>query len=136
VNNLLAAIKSKFSGSALSETVGGRIYFDVADANEYPRVVYHIISSVPQRTFTSRLDDVLIQFDLFSAQSAGEAQIGQMYADIKALFDECELTITGSTFIWMYEENLVALSETLDEPLPDGSMGLYHWAVDYSIMKQ
>lgn len=134
MNNLITAIQSKFSGSALSETVGGRIYHAFApDANEYPRVVWHIISAPKEKTFTEVYRNTLIQVDLFSAKSAGETQIGQMYAYLSALLDECSLTITGSTLVWCREENLVTLSEDLDEPLQDGSTGLYHWAVDFSI---
>lgn len=133
MNNLISALQSKFSGSALSESVGGRIYYAFADTNEYPRVVFHIISAPKEKTFTEVYRNTMIQVDLFSAMSAGDTQIGQMYADLSALLDECSLTITGSTLVWCKEENLVTLNEDLDEPLPDGSSGLHHWAVDYTV---
>lgn len=134
MNNLITALQSKFSGSALSESVGGRIYFELAPPEAgYPRVVFHIISSPKEKTFTEVYRNTLVQVDLFSAMSAGETQIGQMYADCSALLDECSLTITGSTLVWCKEENLVTLNEDLDEALPDGSSGLFHWCIDFSI---
>jgi hypothetical protein len=133
MNNLISALKTKFATSTLADTVGGRIYYAFADTNEYPRVVFHIISAPKEKTFTEVYRNTLIQVDLLSAVSAGDAQIGQMYADLSALLDECSLTITGSTLVWCKEENLVTLNEDLDEPLPDGSSGLHHWAVDYTV---
>ena len=150
MNNLISALKTKFAAgidnwydyffspfvdsvSALADTVGGRIYYGFADTNEYPRVVFHVISAPKEKTFTEVYRNTLIQVDLFSAMSAGDTQIGQMYADLTALLDECSLSITGSTLVWCKEENLVTLDEDLDEPLPDGSCGLYHWIADYEV---
>lgn len=143
MNNLLEAIKNKMIGSALEATVGGRIYFDFADANEYPRVVYHIISATPDDTFTENYDNTLIQFDLFSAKSAGAAEITTMYQNLIALFSttrsdgsinrSCQLTLADGNIVSIRYSNLVTLSEDLDEPLPDGSTGLYHYAVDFEV---
>lgn len=131
---LIDAIKNKITDSTVFNDVGGRVYFDMADTNEYPRIVYRIISAVPEKTFTESFQDILIQFDLFSAKSAAPTEITTMYKDLHTLLDECRLTITGDTLLRMYETNLVTLSEDLDEPLPDGSSGLSHWAVDYEVL--
>jgi hypothetical protein len=117
---------SKISGSALSTDVGGRIYLDNApeDAAEFPYIVFFIVSGTPDKTFTENFTDILIQFSLFS-DSSSVAEIADMYADLKALFDECTLSITGSTLVWMVETNLTTMVE--DE--------IKHWAVDFSIKK-
>jgi hypothetical protein len=134
MNNLLQAIMTKCSGSALSAGVGGRIFLDVApDGTELPYVVLEIAGSAPQDTFTDAIEGVLIRFSLFSA-SPGATEITGIYANMKALFDYCTMTITGSTHIEMVRQSLTTMVD--DITTPAGTVGLKHWAVDYSIMFQ
>ncbi len=144
---LLDALQTKFIDSALWLQIGGRIYFDEAPTQDLPRVVYHIITSTPDNTYTESYDNVLIQFDLLSAKSAGNTEINTMYSNLKTLFstvipapisktvEGCSLTLSGSgTVLWMQRSNLVTFSEDLDTPLPDGTSGVTHWCVDYEIV--
>lgn len=131
---LLDALKLKFQDSALWNYVGGRVYYELADSNEYPHVVYHIVWAVMEKTFTETCWNVLIQFDLFSAKSAGEAELITMHANLITLFDECSLIITGHTLLRMNETNYLSYSKDLETPLPDGSTGLYHGCADYEVL--
>ena len=132
MNNLLTAITNKFSGSALSSDVSGRIFLDSApDNTEFPYVVFFIVSGTPEKTFTEHYTNTLIQFSLFSALE-GATEIMDMYTDLKALFDDCSLTITGSTLVWMREQNLTTMVE--DITVADASQKVKHWAADFSIM--
>lgn len=134
MDNLLSAIITKTSGSAFASDVGGRIYLDHAPDNaEFPYCVFFIVSDVPNDTFKDKIDDILIQFSLFSASSSA-AEMADMYKDLKALFDDCSLTITGSTLIWMKRENTQTMTEEITTA--DASQIVKHWAVDYSIIKQ
>ena len=136
MNNLLTAIMTKFSGSDFSSDVGGRIYLDQApDGVEFPYCCFFIVTGSPDKTFTEHYTDTLIQFSLFSA-SAGAAEITTMYKDLKALFDECALTIppTGTatdTLIWMREANLTTMVE--DITTASGTQAVKHWSVDFEI---
>lgn len=126
MNNLLPAIKTLLTGSALSTDVGARMYLDQApDGAALPYVVYSIVSSVPQDTFAEKLDETLVQFSLFS-ETAGAAEITDMYSDLRTLFDDATLTITGNTHIWCAFRNLVTMYES----------GVRHWAADYSILME
>ena len=130
--NLLTAIYSKFSGSAISADVGGRIYLDQApEGCEFPYCVFFIVSDVPEKTFTEDFENIIIQFSLFSS-SSGAAEITGMFADLKTLFDECSLTITGSALVWMKRQNLVTMVDEIT--VQDASQMVRHWAVDYAIM--
>jgi len=132
MNNLLASIMTKVSGSALSTDVGGRIYLDEApDGCEMPYCVFFIISDVPDNTFTENIEDILIQFSLFSA-SQGATEITTMYTDLKALFDDCYLTITSNNHIYMMRQNLTTMVE--DITTVNGERRVKHWAVDYGIL--
>ncbi len=131
MNNLLTAIYGKFSGSALSTDVGGRIYLDQApDGAEFPYVVFFIVVGTQEKTFTEHYTNTLIQFSLFSASSSA-AEIATMYADLKALFDECALTISGSKLVWMKESNLTTMVE--DITVADATQTVKHWAVDFEV---
>ena len=134
MNALLTAVYGKTSSSALSTAVNGRIYYDRApDGCEFPYVVFSVISSVPDWMFTERFEDTLIQFDLFSL-SEDSAEIANMYADLKALFDDCSLTITSETLIWFRRQNLITTVEEITTST--GTQKVKHWSADYEAKVQ
>lgn len=134
MKNILTAIYSKFSGSELSSYVGGRIYLDQAPDNcEFPYVVYFVVSSTPDDAFVKKGQQTLIQFSLFSANPSA-VEISTMHGYLKALFDDCSLTITNNTLAWMHEINLTTMVE--DITAGDGVQSVKHWAADYEVVTQ
>jgi hypothetical protein len=130
--NILTAIKSKFTGSALSTSVGGRIYLDEApQKTPYPYVVYSIVSGVPDDNFKTDMDEILFQVSLFSS-STGATEIATMYNDLKTLLDDAVLTITGWTNVMTSRQNLTTMTDEVTTT--DGLQKVKHWAVDYSII--
>jgi len=139
MNNLLTAIYNKTSDSDLSSDVGGRIFLDQAQlGTEFPYVVFFIVSAVPDNAFAQDGEDILIQFSLFSA-SKSATEITTMYGHLKALFDDCSLTIppTGTVtdaLVWMRRDSLATL---VDEVTTEaGTLGVKAWHVDYTILTQ
>ena len=139
MKNLLTAVYSKTSGSALSTDVGGRIFLDEAPSGcEFPYCVFSIISGVPDDVFNKKGRNVLIQFDLFSS-SSGATEITTMYNDLHSLFDDQTLTIppTGTvtdTLIWMHETNVVTMVEEITTAA--GLQTVKHWAADYELITE
>jgi len=93
------------------------------------------VTGSPDKTFTEHYTDTLIQFSLFSA-SSGATEITTMYKDLKALFDECALTIppTGTatdTLVWCREANLTTMME--DITVADAIQQVKHWSVDFEV---
>ncbi|MFH2074905.1 MAG: DUF3168 domain-containing protein [Pseudomonadota bacterium] len=139
--NLLTAIMSKITTgpSALSSDVGGRIFLDQApDGVEFPYVVFFIVSGIPDDVFAKKGRSILIQFSLFSA-SAGATEITTIYRDLKALFDECAMTIppTGTEtdkLVWMKRTNLTTMVEEIT--VADATQTVKHWAVDFEVVTQ
>jgi len=130
MTNLLTAIYGKFSGSDLSTNTGGRIFPDSApEETSYPHVVYFVVNSSPDKTFTEVYADTTIQFNLFSTSAT---EITTMYNNLKSLFDECSLTITGSTLVWMREGILSTSYE--DIVTTAGTVGVRNWSIDYEIL--
>jgi len=134
MKNLLTALATKISGSDLSTDVGGRIYLDEYPLDEapptFPYIIYSIVSGVPNKTFTEIYTDTSIQFSLFSSSSSAD-EITTMYANLKALLDEGDLTITGSSLVWMREETLSTRVDNITTG--DGTHFVRTWHVDFEI---
>lgn len=129
MDKYLTAIMSKTTGSAFSTAVGGRIYLDDApDKATFPYCVFFIVSAVPNDTFSEKLDDILIQFDLFST-SKGATEITGMYNKLTTLFDDCDLTITDALSLSMSRQNLMTSVDEMTTTA--GTVGVKHWSVDY-----
>ena len=99
MNNLLTAIMTKCAGSALSAAVGGRIFEGEAPEDTlFPYVVFSIVTDSQADTFKSKLEDVTIQFSLYST-SKGLTEITGMFANLKTLFDDAALTIDRKSVV-------------------------------------
>lgn len=135
MNILRPAIESKFAGSAIESDAGGRVYFKSAPDSEYPRVVFDRVSGVTDNAFAKTGESVLIQFDLFSIKSAGVTEIETMEIDLKSLFDDCILTLTGKILAGFTRQNIVNMEEEVPA-LSDGSTTIVHVAIDYEAVYQ
>ena len=133
MKNLTTAVFAKCAvGTSLYTAVGGRIYKGRApETTVYPYVVFFVVTDVPGKTFTEDYEDVLFQFSLFSSTS-GTTEVENMFTYLKALYDECSLTITGNTLVWMKRGNATLLAE--EHTTASGTTEVWHYAVDYSIL--
>ena len=123
---LSTALFTKFTGSAFSTSIGGRLYKARAPQNPtWPYAVYYLISDVPRDTFTDRLEEVIVQFSIFS-QSSGSTEIEDIVTNLKSLFDNCSLTITGNTHIMMNRQGSSLTSVPADTELGTGE----YWQAD------
>jgi len=134
VKNLTTAIFAKCAvGSDLYNDVAGRLFNGRApEGAEYPYVVFLLVSDMPEKTYTEDFENVIIQFSLFSSTIYDTTEIEDMFTHLKALYDECSFEITDSTLIWMKRENATLMVE--DHTTPAGTVQVWHYAVDYSIM--
>lgn len=131
MNNLLTAIYTKLTGSTLISAVGGRMFTDVAPQGaEYPYVVISIVNAPKERTFTEEYRRTAIDFGIFSI-SKSLTEITDIYSKLSSLFDECALSITGSTLVWCRETDLTTMFE--DHTTPQGTVGARHWNVEFEI---
>lgn len=126
------AIDAKLLDSSVYWTVGGRVFYNTAPADEYPRIVYSRVSGVPDNAFAKAGESVLLQFDLFSMQSAGDTEILTMESQLKSLLDDCTLTISGKLLCMFQRQNTVDMVEDLSA-LSDGTSLCNHTAIDYQV---
>ena len=135
MDELIKAIITKLSGSALSTAVNGRIFLDdrLPDGCEFPYIVFFIVSSTPEWEFTERFENTLIQFSLFS-NSESAVEITGMLEDLESLFDDCSLSITGYTLIWFRRQNVRTMVKEIITAT--GTQIIKHYAVDYEAKVQ
>lgn len=125
------AIFSKFSGSALDTAIGGRLYEEEAPYGaEYPYATYGNVSNVPDNVFAKHGEEMRFQFNLFSAASSS-GEVKDLFGYLKALYDDCDLSITGQTHICMRRE--LAFLAVEDYTTPAGTQKVWHYVVDYEI---
>ena len=103
-NLVLAGITSKLSGSTLSSLLGGRVYSRYAPENtQFPFAVVDIPTITHDWTFTETIEDLDVYFNLFS-KSASESEITGLENALYSLFDNCALTVTGYTHVFMQRD--------------------------------
>ena len=134
MKNLSTAIYSKIAGSLFSTAIGGRFYKGrVPQGTVWPFAVYYIITDNPRDTFTEKLEEVTIQFSIFSMKS-GTSEIEDIFTSLRALFDNCSLTITGNTHVTMDRQGASLTSVPADTE--EGTGEYWQYDVDYSIVMQ
>lgn len=132
MKNLSAAIYSTFGSSTLASYIGGRLFKGMApEGSPFPYATYSIISDIPDNAFNKYGEEVLIQFDLFSALSSS-TEVETMYDYLKAAYDDCAMTITSSTLIWFRRDMASLYVE--DNVTPAGTQKVWHYTVDYTVI--
>jgi hypothetical protein len=110
MTELDTAITTKFKATSgtpavhnsLYTYVGGRMYNEGAELGAVqPFVVFHELSDVYDYTFTSDFENILIQFNIYT-DTLPESNTAFGY--LKDLFDNCDLTISGYTHVYMRRE--------------------------------
>lgn len=128
---LSQAIFTKLSGSAFSTDIGGRLYKGQApDGAEFPYAVYFTVSDVPEYPGGKTIEQILLQFDLFSSASSS-AEIEDMLTHLRALYDDVVLTITGYTSIYFIRGNHIPMRDEVTTTA--GTVGVWHYVQEYEI---
>lgn len=98
MNPLFAAIYNLYNnstGHGVYTTVSGRFFHNVApQGTPYPYIVYFAPTDLDDLYFVEELQEFDIQFNLFS-ESESALEAGEIYENLKAKFDNCNLTVTG-----------------------------------------
>ena len=131
---LFQAIYTKFSGSDLSNDVGGRMYSEFPpDDAQFPYVIFKLISVMPIDSFKDYIDDINAQFSLYST-SDSLTEITTMENHLLSLYDDTTLTIANDTVVMCVRTGTTPL---YPEPMVGEGVEttfLRHWAVEYRIV--
>ena len=134
MKNLATALYAKIAGSAFSTSIGGRLYQARAPQGvTWPYAVFYIIHDRPDNTFQENLEDALVQFSLFS-KAPETTEIEDIVTNLKALYDNCLLAITGNTHIMMNRQGANLTSVPADTEAGTGEYWQYD--VDFEVIMQ
>ena len=122
--DLLKSIMDEYDGdtdlkAALS---GGLYHLEAKQGTAFPYGVFYLVSDVPNWTFTSNMEEVVIHFNLFSKANS-VTEIGDLFTKLKACFDWTSLSIDNYYSIYMKRE--------LSELLKLGNV--FQYAVSYRV---
>jgi len=111
IGPVLTGIFSKFSGSAFATAIGSRMYSRFAPSLPvFPYAVVALPDTDHDWNFTDDFEEVDAQISIFS-NSASEVEITGLLSNLTSLYDDCSLTITGYTSVYMQRERIISLSD-------------------------
>lgn len=107
MTDLFAAIMTRFAAVPLVSSLTGGLWNTQAPQDAvFPYGVFQLISDVPDWTFSENLENILLQFNLFS-DTSDPVEICNLYELLKTAFDFHELTIANYETVSMIRENAI-----------------------------
>ena len=129
VKALFTAIVSKIANTPFYTAMGGQIYQGNAPQGATcPYCVFLLVSGVNDPQMSEPIDNCLVQFSLFDANSSA-GPVCDNYELLKDVFDDCTLTITGYKSLFVQRENQRLIPEPEDP-------GYWHYMVEYRMLIQ
>lgn len=134
MKNLSMAIFAKTAGSAFLTAVGGRFHKGRPPQSlAWPYAVYYIISDVPADTFTEKIEDVIVQFSVFS-KASGTTEILDIVSALQALFDDATMAVTGNDLLMMKRAGGDGDPRSILDDTEGGEGQYWQLDTDYSVM--
>lgn len=107
MNELFKSIYSYFAAephNAFYTVIGGRLYYGQAPQEcAKPYGVYFGVAAVPDDTFGEEIDDISIQFNLYSDNSS-PIEAGELLKKCRDHFDGAKLTVVGNRDVQLFRE--------------------------------
>lgn len=106
---LIQAILNRFNSSpanAFYTAMGGKLYFrKVPQVQVPPWAALDLITDTPDWTFSESMEEVTVQISAYLGAEKSASNALDALEAMKALYDDCELTVTGFRSIFMRREN-------------------------------
>jgi len=124
--NTILAINSRINdnseeSNALQETANSITFGTASEDDDY--ITYQLITSQHEQTFTSYIENSLIQFDIFSTS---QTTCLDLMSKLEDVFDDTDLDIDDYSQIECTRNNSNFVEREQDT-------GLYHYYVEYDI---
>ena len=135
MKNLTTGIYTLFNtANDFNTAIGGRLFKGRAPVGTVlPYAIFFVVSDAYDPTFNEDIEDVLIQFSLFS-ETSSSAEIEDMYIALKSLYDNTSFPVTGNIVINM--QRLQATISCIEADAVSGSEAYWQYDVDYSCVMQ
>ena len=124
--NTILAINSRVNDNstesqALQETANSITFGTASEDDDY--ITFQLITSQHEQTFTSYIENSLIQFDIFSTS---QTTCLELMSKLEEVFDDTDLSINDYEQIECTRNNSNFVEREQDT-------GLYHYYVEYDI---
>lgn len=107
MTDLFAAIMVRYAAVPLKDSLTGGLWnTEAPQETAFPYGVFALISDVPDWTFSENLENILLQFNLFS-DTSDPVEICALFELLKTAFDFHELTIANYETVSMIRENAI-----------------------------
>jgi hypothetical protein len=111
------------------DDIGGRLFQgDAPDGTAYPYCVFMHIVDTQIDTFKNKMDDIIIQFSIFSEQSSS-VEVHDAMTHLKSLLDDCELSISGGDLVSFFR--ITDGLQREEVTTPSGEQMIWHFHCDY-----
>jgi hypothetical protein len=129
MKELFQAIYSKYNGSTTFKAAltGGFIFGTAPQGTGYPYAVYTSYGSTPDDTFTSEINDVSVQINIYSDKSS-TVECFDLLQSCKSLFKNAELTVSG-------HQNVI-LTQEMEQPPMISSGNIWMAVIEFSCLLQ
>jgi hypothetical protein len=107
---------------------GGLHLEEAPQGTDFPYGVYGLVNNSPEYTWTNRIEEATIDFNLYS-DLAGGTEIMGLYEKLKEQFDDVNLTVVGYSFLKFRREN--AWLNKLPSEIPNKS--IWGYTVQYEV---
>ena len=106
MQDLFTAIMIRYAAASLSASLTGLWNTQAPQDVVFPYGVFQLISDVPDWTFSENIEDILLQFNLFS-DTSDPVEICDLFELLKTAFDFLELSIANYETVSMIRENAI-----------------------------
>lgn len=128
------ALMTKFNlGGDFYDDIGGRLYQGEAPEHvTYPYCVFQHLVNTQIDSFDKKVDDIVITFSIYSEKSSA-VEVHDAMTDLKSLFDDCILTISGGTLVCLYRlHDGPLMRQEIEATTKSGIQKIWHYPVDYN----
>lgn len=139
MKNFFTALMTYFNAAPggvhndLWNDLGGRLFNTRApEGAVMPYCVFMLVSAVPEFTFTEEETSIILQFSIFSATQDDDTEVQNAMTHLKALFDNCLLSVTGQALL-KFDRGNEGL-EVEDFETTTGLQRGWHYHVDYNVV--
>jgi len=107
MTDLFAAIMIRYAAVPLASSLTGGLWSTLAPQDTaFPYGVFSLISDVPEWTFGENLENILLQFNLFS-NTSDPVQVCALFTLLKTAFDFLDLSIDNYETVSLIRENAI-----------------------------
>ena len=133
MKNLFTGIYTEFESAPASSfynaLTGGLHLEEAPQGTAFPYATYSLVTNSPEYTWTNRIEEATIDFNLYSDSESGGLEIVGLYEKLKEQFDDVNLTVTGYSFLKFRREN--AWLNKLPSEIPNKS--IWGYTVQYGV---